>query len=79
MNQFLFSAKMCKNFQALTCHKISVVSVRKEKWMGWKKVANSKAVVSDNSNEVKEQSMENNMRCNKKGEKIKNSADDVEK
>lgn len=42
-------------------------------------MANSKAVVSDNSNEVKEQSMENNMRCNKKGEKIKNSADDVEK
>jgi hypothetical protein len=32
-------------------------------------VAN-KAVVGDNGNEVKEQSMENNMKCNKKGKKL---------
>ena len=64
MNQFLFSAKMCKNFQALPCHKISVVLVRNEKMNGMEKKVANKAVVGDNSIEVKEQSMENNIKKN---------------
>ena len=64
MNQFLFSAKMCRNFQALPRHKISVVLVRNEKMNGMEKKVANKAVVGDNSIEVKEQSMENNIKKN---------------